>query len=132
MVQMLTAMIFPIVIGIIMGCAYTNGALLGQSLFKCCNYLLLGLSSLVLLSCAMAWMKLGFACSVALGITLLVCFKLRWNRPQVPAQLSGSLAARPGEQEPDIFPTADQGWQLVYPDGVCLSYNAAGEFLAIE
>lgn len=122
---------FFVMIGICVGCAYTNGAALGQSLFSCCNYMLVILGQLVLVSNLMGWLKLNFACSVALGITLLVWCKIRLFRRPLPEQLRSSRLARPGEQEPDLFPGDGGGWDLVYPDGVIVSYDDAGQVTGV-
>ena len=93
--------------------------------------MLVALTQLILLSNLMGWLKLNFACSVALGVTLLIWCKIRFFRQPLPEPLRSPRLARPGEQEPDLFPNDCGGWDLVYPDGVIVSYDHAGQVSGI-
>ncbi len=132
MMQEISLMIIPILLGVLVGFAYTSGAQLLQSLVKPCRYFVMILAVLAYLSVSFGWIKLGFSLSVALGICLVVWFKLYWLRPNLPLQLHGSLAARPGESVPDLCPNDVGGWTMVYPDGMCMRYDSKGALVGVE
>ncbi len=129
---MLSQMVFPVILGVMLGCAYTNGASLGQSLFKSCTKMLLVLLAVMIYGCSVGWLNVAASCAVGFGCVLVVWLKLRCFRPPLPNCLRGSLAARPGESEPDLFPNARGGWDMFYSNGTTMCYDARGKLVAMQ
>jgi hypothetical protein len=132
MLQVLSTVWIPVVMGVMVGCAYTNGVVLLQSLKRTCNYMLPALALTTLTCFCLQWLQLGMALGVAFGIVLVVWFKMMWLRPRLPSQLKGCLSAKPGHSVPDLCPNEHGGWTLVYPDGMCMVYDRNGKLAAMD